>query len=364
MPLQFTIHKLRETAESKGLIVTSETNLVEFHNKFVQQVRVLESLSDDQFEIMRGFMKFLQDPMDSYTLFYNTFCLNETGEEDDHSAYSFMPSLKASFSSLLLQLMHNAFKSSSLQSAASNTSAPKFIPVSFDSIPSHQLERLSWISGWVLMRCRQTMPAFKDMVSNLGHDVQNSDNRFHVQPHQPYLQFFHKLQDFIFQRLTMPNYHIHKSQLANTILDNIYKCKDIHLMFKRLFPSHHSSQDIVRLLQEISSFTIKSAIDQFLTDNGLKPKKQSFALRVTVALGGTGKRDGSPPKSTTSKPKKAKVMQTSSPVVDCETSCKRKCSNWVCCDKCSRWFHVVCVGLTKSTVPKGSWFCVQCNNEQ
>ena len=67
MPLQFTIHKLRETAESKGLIVTSETNLVEFLNKFVQQVRVLESLSDDQFEIMKGFMNFLQDPMDSYT---------------------------------------------------------------------------------------------------------------------------------------------------------------------------------------------------------------------------------------------------------------------------------------------------------
>ena len=116
-------------------------------------------------------MKFLQDPMDSYTctLFYNTFCLNETGEENDHSAYSFMPSLKASFSSLLLQLMHNAFKSSSLQSAASNTSAPKFIPVSFDSIPSHQLERLSWISGWVLMRCPQTITLLRLFLAHLTY---------------------------------------------------------------------------------------------------------------------------------------------------------------------------------------------------
>jgi hypothetical protein len=35
----------------------------------------------------------------------------------------------------------------------------------------------------------------------------------------------------------------------------------------------------------------------------------------------------------------------------------------IMCDRCVRWYHTKCIGLTKKEIPAGEWFCNDCKEE-
>ena len=37
-------------------------------------------------------------------------------------------------------------------------------------------------------------------------------------------------------------------------------------------------------------------------------------------------------------------------------------SEWVGCDGCYQWWHILCLGLTKKDLPSGDFFCEECTD--
>ena len=372
--LNFDIYDLNEFVDRHNLKPSSATATITLFNLIIQTVRSIECKTKDTDNILGKIDWFLRNPdFIVYDNFVKCFELDthHSSRDTDHSSYSFYPNQRAVFSSLVLHLVHKALARHHAKPIPESTPS-LFTPVPYDEIPPDQAERLAYICGWVLMRSRQNMKCSSELIAHLGHDEQCKDNgKFYVKPNIPCLKFFHCLSNFIFGRLNMDRCHEQTSQLANLVTAEVQSNHALHSHFRDLFPPHLCSQSITLLLQEMTQLTMKSAINQFLSDNSLKPKKQSFALRVTLAIQSqsTSTESSSASSSSVCKQNSKRKSKTRNKTAkrkknDCVTTkCKKQTEDWVACDSCDGWFHQQCVGLTKSTIPEGDWFCNMCVNE-
>ena len=298
----------------------------------------LSTEAKDPHDYTKLFYKLLQEPHGLFTAFF--YSIVYSTEEHDHS-YTVFHGLRGVFNDIIIESAHRLSKASI--SAVTRTS-----PTEPDQMTNYTSEvgckTVAYIAGWALVRARRMKPHLANLVASIGTDVYVND-KYIMEASDDYIIFFKSLSALIHENMNEQAYQGHKNQLPAVVKDQVKSNLPIRLAIRNLL-SGYDECNVTSLLQEIVQGTIQSAVKQFLDVTHRHPNKESHAHRISVSL----------EQNNGKKCKKQDKYEN-----DCVSSkCKIKATNWVQCEKCDRWWHYKCAGLTKKTVPEGEWFCGRC----
>ena len=179
----------------------------------------------------------------------------------------------------------------------------------FDSIRDH--------AGWVIKRARDTLMKGKDevpakesetdstiiqgskiealnLISSLGEDVKQTDGKFRFIVYKHVVSFFLFLHNLVESLITPTTMVAQKGNILIDCLEKISKNKAIREKWSCIVPISDTPSSVV-LLQRIVTFFLKSKQQILREKGGLKPNKNSMAIRQQL------KKKGKPSKQKDSK---------------------------------------------------------------
>lgn len=203
---------------------------------------------------------------------------NNTQNSSEHGYGQSSTSPKAAFTKFMLKML-NVY---SVKSKKPVGESAAFVNTPFSDLDREELALLQKMGGWTLKRARDTNKKVKDLVSQVSSDDVSPTTGHHlVQPNQAFTKFFHSFSAHVHGNLTMENFNQHSKTLPLFVTQNVPP--QLQECFISLFNDERITL-VIELYELIKTFTIKSAIHEFLSTNHLTPEKQSHALRVTLSV--------------------------------------------------------------------------------
>ena len=336
----FTKQYYLSQLEANNLIPNND-NIDTFITTLHTHMKTIAQEAKDSHNYTKLFYKLLEQPHVLFQAFFNSIVY--TVEEHNDHTYNSFHGLRGVFNDIMIDSA-NKYSPAETQSSAETNSSNDDMVSNDNSIVGNKT--VAYIAGWSLVRARRVKPHLSQLVAILGADVL-VNGKYEMEAGEDYILFYKALSTFIHSKMNEESFQTHRGQLPQAVKDMV-KCNlPIRLQFRGLLAGQEEHK-VTALLQEIVQGTIQSATKQFLSTSHKHPNKESHAHRISVSLENNIKTKG-------------KRQERFSK--DCVSSkCKIKATNWVACDKCCRWWHYKCAGMTKKTVPEGAWFCGSCRD--
>lgn len=354
---------LTEILHRNDLSVKPDVSLKTFLDALLIQIKSYNSKTSHA--ASSNLMKVLQKPEGLFLVFSACFVLNTHGGMGEHAYAKQHAGMKSAFTVTILQLANQFI------SRKPNASKPAsaYSPVDFQDLTGPETLKLSYMGGWSLKRSRDSDKSLTGLISTISRTKTDRTKQQHfTEPSPLFIKFFHQLDQTIQSNLNMTSFNRHGQNLVIDIETRLSTNSDLHSSFHSLFSSDTSYTTITKLLQLVCHFTIKSSVHNFLLDHRLNPNKQSQALRASLLNGKKKKsKSASAPASSSNDLSTAPTLSIQEPAGEsaasiplCVPQCKSKANKFVQCDKCDKWFHQRCVGVTAKTLPTGAWYCPFC----
>lgn len=119
------------------------------------------------------------------------------------------------------------------------------------------------------------------IISHLGQDVKQGDNSYRFVIHQHVIPFFAYLHSLVEELLNPMNIASHKGEVILHCLSQLAINKELRQKWLHLVPNFDLKATTV-VLQRIVTFFVKSKQQIVREKEGLKPNKNSFALRKEI----------------------------------------------------------------------------------